>query len=824
MAQSTTRSAHAGATDREFPSLSEYWDTLHLDLGIVLADPALAGARVCSRAPGRPVVYGGTFAYTFKLVTVARAYALRCFHREFEALQLRYEAIQAHLLQIRSPHFAGLQFHPSGITTETGDYPVVRLDWVEGLGLASYVAHHLGDAAALQQLRLSLRRLAQHLHANGVAHGDIQPSNVIVQADGNLCLIDYDGMFVPALAPLTSVDLGQRNFQHPGRRPRNFDASLDAFPFAVIDVALHALCLHPELWDLTASGEDAFLFRATDISDPSQSAIFRRLGQEAAIAGRAQDLAAVCTAPFELVPSFEDFLAGRNLPENTGGPRGPSVRAGYVPVCPVVDASDFSQCCKHVGERVELVGRVVHAVRSTTDEHRPAFLNLEFDLRPRDMACATVWAEALSDAGITAANDWVGQWVSAIGLVEPVARIGSDMQHRKHVSVSVTETCQLRRLPEAEAHYRLAVANDPGEHPVGQAGAVWTEPVERPGPAVAPEAVATTTLPPPVIADVARPKPPSHGEHRRRWWPVAAAVVLAAIAGFVLMPNGSDRPTSKAVDQAPVEVSTPGRATQGPVAEAPAVTVRPMLKSQRALTPADVQIDTVSGTLQVSPGEAGACRRVVRHNDEVIPGLCDEELVFLHQAVFDDRDVVVGFRRCGGTSPPCGWRRPFWLELRKGVPATLREQAGVWAGSADIAVQANDDGVLVDLGTWNGERRATALTAAGNLVVTRAQLPPKPLGRADCAMVARSLEDCVASRQCGSFADAARRIPAAQWTSLQRLYHETTGLDVEAYRKLCVRSCELGLLPSRGLVRQYACDGAPTGQWPADNPAGGLER
>jgi len=818
------RPEHTLSSDRELPSLSEYWDALQLDLGIVLSDPALAGARICSRAPGRPMVHGGTFAYTFKLVTESRAYALRCFHREFEALQLRYDAIQSHLLQIRSPHFANLQFQPSGITTETGDYPVVRLDWIEGQGLATFVASRLGDAAALQQLRLALRRLAQHMLANGVAHGDVQPSNIIVQADGNLCLIDYDGMFVPALAPLTSVDLGQRNFQHPWRRPRYFDASLDAFPFSVIDVALHALCLHPELWDLTASGEDAFLFRATDIGDPAHSTIFQRLGQEATVAGRVQDLAAICAAPFELIPSFENFLAGRNIPQATAGSRGPDVRAAYVPVCPVVDASDFLQCCKHVGERVELIGRVVHAVRCPTDEQRPACLNLEFDVRPRDMACVTIWTEALSGASVTAAHDWVGQWVSATGLVEPVARIGSEIQHRKHVSVSVAEACQLHRLPEAEAQYRLAVASDPRERPVGQAGAVWTDPVERPGAATTAAVATANTVAPPEAVATSPPKAPARGARGRRGWLLAAGLLVGAVIAFVLLPKGADRPVATAVVQVPVEDVAPAGSTEDPLATTTSVTTRPILESQRGLKETDARVDTVAGTLQIAPGGEGACRQVVRHNETVVPGLCDDVLAFIHHAVFTDRDVVVGFRKCDGQPSQCGRRRPFWLELRAGAPPAVREPAGLFAGSGTIAVRASDDAVLVDLGTWNGERRAITLTSTGNLVATRERLPSSPLSRADCATVARSLEDCVASRQCGSFAGAARQIPASRWASLQRLYHESTGLDVEAFRKLCVRSCELGLLPSRGLVRQYACNGAPAGQWLADSPTGGLER
>ncbi len=823
MVPSTAYSARSATSDREFPSLSEYWDALQLDLGIVLADPLLSTARVCARVPGRPVVYGGTFAYTFRLETDQRAYALRCFHREFEALRLRYEAIQAHLRQIASPHFAMFQFEPSGITTESGDYPVVRMDWVEGRGLATYVASHLGDAAALQQLRLSLRRLAQHLIANGIAHGDIQPSNVIVQADGNLCLIDYDGLFVPALAPFTSVDRGQRNFQHPGRRVHHFDSSLDAFSFAVMDVALHALCLHPELWDVTASGQNAFLFRAPDIGDPVRSAIFQRLGQEAALAKSVHDLASICTATFEQIPSFEDFLAGRNIPDIGTAPPRPAGRAAYLPVSTVVDAADFSQCCKHVGERVELVGRVVHAVRCPTEQDRTACLNLEFDVRPRDMACVTIWSEALSDARVTAAQDWIGQWISVTGLVEPIARIGSDTQHRKHVSISVSEACQLRRLPEAEARYRLVAASEPGEHAIGQAGSVWTDPVDGADTVAAPIAPPAETRQRPV-APVVAPSRVSVRPAGAKWhWWVAAAIVLAAFGIYLLLPRGPDRPSLPASGE-PVEVITPAAETEASLAPAPATPARPVLESQRALASADRQVDTLAGSLQVVAGEQGACLYLVRGDGEPVPSLCDDAIEFHHQATFTDRDVVVGFRQCNGDSAPCGFRRPFWIELRPGEPPMLREPSGLWMGSGKFAVSADDDGVRVDLGAWNGEHRSATLTAAGNLLVARERLPPELLSRADCTMVARTLEDCAASRRCGSFGDAARLIPAATWSSLQRLYHESTGFNADAYRKLCVRSCELRLMPSRPLVSQYTCQGAAADQWLAGDPVGGFER
>ena len=269
----------------------------------------LARGTLLTRASGLPVAHGGTFALTFEVETDHRKYALRCFHKRLDALHECYDAITKHLAGVKGPYLVACQFQPQGITTESGTYPVVRMDWVDGQSLAAFVAEHLQDSGALQQMRFSLRRLARHLRENGIAHGDIQPSNIVVQRGANLRLIDYDGMFVPALGPFCSTELGQRNFQHPGRRRRHFNASLDAFSFSVIDLALDALSRRPDLWLRTASGEDAFLLRAADFADPANSATFALLSREPGIERRVKHLAAICMEPFEQIPSFEDFVA-----------------------------------------------------------------------------------------------------------------------------------------------------------------------------------------------------------------------------------------------------------------------------------------------------------------------------------------------------------------------------------------------------------------------------------------------------------------------------------------------------------------------------------
>ena len=196
----------------------------------------------------------------------------------------------------------------------------------------------------MQQLRASLRVLARQLAALGIAHGDIQPSNIIVRGAMDLCLIDYDGMFVPELASLGSAELGQRNFQHPGRRWRHYHARLDGFSFAVMDVALGALAYRPELWDDARCNESAFVFRAEDFIEPYASAAFGWVSEIPGLEVKTQYLAAICQSPFDEAPGIEDFLAGRNIPA-------PRVRVSsqpfrthrprYLPAFPVVDAAQL---------------------------------------------------------------------------------------------------------------------------------------------------------------------------------------------------------------------------------------------------------------------------------------------------------------------------------------------------------------------------------------------------------------------------------------------------------------------------------------------------
>ncbi len=789
--------------------------------------------------PGHPVVHSGNIALTFEVVVDGQTYGIRCFHRPSDSLQVRYEAISDYLRPIASPYFVDFEFQPSGITTEDGTYPVVRMEWAEGETLAAFVARQRNDADVLQHLRASLRDLARHLDAHGIAHGDIQPTNIIVQAAGRLRLIDYDGMLVPALSGTRSTELGQPNFQHPKRRAWHFNAGLDAFSFALIDVALDALCRKPCLWDQTGSDEDAFLWRAADLENPAGSPVFRVLASVPGLEQRVKQLAAVSVSPFERIPTFEDFLAARNIPDVsvvfTGDATLPATRR-YVPSNDIVDANNFAKCCTYVGHRVELIGQIVRVVVDGDSRLDAKCVRVEFAAHSHDMVCLKIWPDAIARLAHVPDQAWIGQWVSAIGLVDPVHSNGSGPQRRKDVAISIMEQSQLRQLTEADALDRLGALRGPTGPSSDTTAGVRTVPVGMtqtpsqdqsepeslrefyftPEPGLEP-------TPPPPAADAgsgptrggAAPARPA----RWPWW--VAATLIASIVAYAIYPTQATRehdPSARLAD----EIRSPGPSPQSPTPSAKR-DERGRLASQQDLDAAPGAIATAAGTLLVGTAADEGPASVVLLDGDPIPGLRDDVIKLVHRAVFSDREVIVGFTQCNGPAPPCGRKAPFWLELRAGSPAELRRKPDLWTGSGEGSVTATDAGVQVVLGLWDGERRTATLTPAGNIVVSREREPIGRLDRADCATVMQAVEACRASRDCSTLESSAKRISRSQRTQLARMYHESTGLDAAAFRGLCVRSCELGWTPSPGYVRRYVCNGAQPDQWFAsDSTAGPL--
>ena len=70
--------------------------------------------------------------------------------------------------------------------------PTLVLQLVEGANLAQHAAHGPIDEVLALAWIDEVASAVAHLHARGVAHGDLKPGNVMIDADGRAILVDFD--------------------------------------------------------------------------------------------------------------------------------------------------------------------------------------------------------------------------------------------------------------------------------------------------------------------------------------------------------------------------------------------------------------------------------------------------------------------------------------------------------------------------------------------------------------------------------------------------------------------------------------------------------
>src|SRR5262249_44610721 len=151
-----------------------------------------------------------------------KKWALKCFTRQVAGLRERYSEISTYLRQANLPFMVDFVYLEQGINIKGRWYPALKMDWVEGLTLNEFVKEHADQPQHLELLCQIWARLARRLREAKMAHCDLQHGNVLLVPGSTakslaVKLIDYDGMFVPALAQSTSGEVGHPAYQHPQR-------------------------------------------------------------------------------------------------------------------------------------------------------------------------------------------------------------------------------------------------------------------------------------------------------------------------------------------------------------------------------------------------------------------------------------------------------------------------------------------------------------------------------------------------------------------------------------------------------------------------------
>lgn len=305
-----------------WPTLDEYREALsHPESA--LRDPSLRGCRFPDRdARGWPVPVVGTFAAVFRATGAAdgRDRAIRVFLKPPDRLASRYEVAGRHLAAGRPRAMVAFHFDADGLRLPDGrSVPLVAMDWVSGPTLSTWTRERClaGDSAALRDMGDRWDRLLGELDAAGIAHGDLEARNVLVDDRGELRLIDYDVLCVPALAGRPAPELGMKlegnPCQHPGRHAATIlSPAMDTFAALVLRLELRALADQPGLWGrFGPPAATTQLVTVEDLVDPARSRLFESLfrSEDAEVRRMAEVVSHLYEFPLDSLPPLRELLA-----------------------------------------------------------------------------------------------------------------------------------------------------------------------------------------------------------------------------------------------------------------------------------------------------------------------------------------------------------------------------------------------------------------------------------------------------------------------------------------------------------------------------------
>ena len=263
-----------------YPLISEYLEAIkHSEDNFNV----LSTLRPVYDEAGEIVMSSGNFAVVFKMKdeSSGKLYAVKCFLREQEGRDIAYQQISDELEYVSSNYLCSIKYFQKELFVDStvssdSEFPVLLMDWVEGVTLDKYVHQHISDKYALQLITYQFCRMAAWLMSQPFAHGDLKPDNILVTEDSALVLVDYDGMYVPAMQGQKARELGSPDYRHPLRTEDCFNEHIDDFPLALIGMSLKAIALDPSLLQNNAKSE-SLLFSESDFQDIGECLMMKSL-------------------------------------------------------------------------------------------------------------------------------------------------------------------------------------------------------------------------------------------------------------------------------------------------------------------------------------------------------------------------------------------------------------------------------------------------------------------------------------------------------------------------------------------------------------------
>lgn len=284
----------------KLPTIDDY--SASIEVPALIRATKLNGGHAVKKS-NRPIKYSGGFCVVFPYENKGKKYAVRCWHAAVNDIQNRTMHIADALNHSGLPYFVDFEYVKNGIMTSQGMQPLVIMDWIDALPLKKYIAQNIDNPTKLLSLAESFKTMVGELHKANFAHGDLQHGNIMVKNDGSIVLVDYDSMYVPALAGSTDEIKGLAGYQHPARwKNKILTEKVDYFSELIIYTSLVGLSKFPELWTrLNLKDSETMLFSAEDISSPETSQTFSLLSND--------------SDTNSLVEKIKEFLSKKGLDE-----------------------------------------------------------------------------------------------------------------------------------------------------------------------------------------------------------------------------------------------------------------------------------------------------------------------------------------------------------------------------------------------------------------------------------------------------------------------------------------------------------------------------
>ncbi len=298
-----------------WPSLLDYQQAV-LNPSMCFKDPQLRNANPKLNKLGLALPISGGNASVYQFESNGSNLAVKCFSNKLPNQEKRYKAISDRLKILKLPFMVDFEFLNEGIRVENNYYPILKMDWIDGDTLDVHIEKNKESKAGLWSLVRQFLELSQKIRSSGIAHGDLQHGNILVST-GGIRLIDYDGLFVPAIAGLGSCELGLRNYQHPLRCSMDyFGPFVDDFSLWLIYTSLLCVADRPPIWDMLKK-EQALILSEQDLKDPLNSETFKVMFEagDSGVKSLVSFLVQICLqTSLKKIPRFDPDLILKKKP------------------------------------------------------------------------------------------------------------------------------------------------------------------------------------------------------------------------------------------------------------------------------------------------------------------------------------------------------------------------------------------------------------------------------------------------------------------------------------------------------------------------------